>query len=35
MLPIDWDWLIDRIPGVIVMNGRLTFASLTPTTAGA
>ena len=30
-----WDWLIPRTSGASVMNGRLTFASLTPTTGGA
>ena len=35
MVPTDCDWLIDRSAGASVMNGRLTFASLTPTTGGA
>ena len=32
---MDCDWLIVRSAGVMLMNGRLTFASLTPTTGGA
>jgi hypothetical protein len=30
-----FDWLRVRIGGASVMNGRFTFASLTPTTGGA
>jgi hypothetical protein len=29
------DWLSERTPGASRMNGRFTFASLTPTTGGA